>query len=111
MIAQNYPIELYFGFNRFDLSAEELEKLKSFAMKIKSYKGVIVIEGHTDNIGSLTYNEKLSLKRANHIMQLLLNAGIDQKSIKVVAKGETSPIADNATNEGRAKNRRVIIKL
>jgi outer membrane protein OmpA-like peptidoglycan-associated protein len=111
MIAQNYPIELYFGFNRFDLSAEELEKLKSFAMKIKSYKGVIVIEGHTDNIGSLTYNEKLSLKRANHIMQLLLNAGIDQKSINVVAKGETSPIADNATNEGRAKNRRVIIKL
>jgi OOP family OmpA-OmpF porin len=111
MIALNYPITLYFGFNRFDLSAEELAKLKSFAVKIKSYNGVIVIEGHTDSKGSLTFNEKLSLKRANHIMQLLLDAGIDQKNIKVVAKGETTPAADNATTEGRAKNRRVIIKL
>lgn len=111
IIALNYPIKFYFGFNRFELSDEELTKLKSFAEKIKSYRGVIVIEGHTDSKGSLTFNEKLSLKRANYIMQLLLNAGIDQKSIKVVAKGETTPDADNATVEGRAKNRRVIIKL
>ena len=111
IIALNYPIKFYFGFNRFELSVEELTKLKSFAEKIKSYRGVIVIEGHTDSKGSLTFNEKLSLKRANYIMQLLLNAGIDQKSIKVVAKGETTPDADNATAEGRAKNRRVIIKL
>lgn len=111
IIALNYPMKFYFGFNRFELSVEELTKLKSFAEKIKSYRGVIVIEGHTDSKGSLTFNEKLSLKRANYIMQLLLNAGIDQKSIKVVAKGETTPDADNATVEGRAKNRRVIIKL
>ena len=111
IIALNYPMKFYFGFNRFELSDEELTKLKSFAEKIKSYRGVIVIEGHTDSKGSLTFNEKLSLKRANYIMQLLLNAGIDQKSIKVVAKGETTPDADNATVEGRAKNRRVIIKL
>lgn len=111
IIALNYPMKFYFGFNRFELSDEELTKLKSFAEKIKSYRGVIVIEGHTDSKGSLIFNEKLSLKRANYIVQLLLNAGIDQKSIKVVAKGETTPDADNATVEGRAKNRRVIIKL
>jgi len=110
-MAQTYPIDFYFGFDRFELNDEELLRLKAFAQKVKSYKGVIVIEGHTDSKGAAKYNQQLSLKRANAVAQLLINAGFDPKTIKVVGQGEATPVADNATPQGRAKNRRVVVKL
>lgn len=111
LMAQTYPIDFYFGFDRFELNEEELLRLKAFAQKVKSYKGVIVIEGHTDSKGAAKYNQQLSLKRANAVAQLLINAGFDPQTIKVIGQGETRPIADNATPQGRAKNRRVVVKL
>jgi outer membrane protein OmpA-like peptidoglycan-associated protein len=111
LMAQTYPIDFYFGFDRFELNDEELLRLKAFAQKVKSYKGVIVIEGHTDSKGAAKYNQQLSLKRANAVAQLLINAGFDPKTIKVVGQGEATPVADNATPQGRAKNRRVVVKL
>jgi outer membrane protein OmpA-like peptidoglycan-associated protein len=111
LMAQTYPIDFYFGFDRFELNEEELLRLKAFAQKVKSYKGVIVIEGHTDSKGAAKYNQQLSLKRANAVAQLLINAGFDPQTIKVIGQGETQPIADNTTPQGRAKNRRVVVKL
>jgi outer membrane protein OmpA-like peptidoglycan-associated protein len=111
LVAQRYPVDFYFGFDRFELTPDELSRLTAFAQKVKAYKGVIVIEGHTDSKGAVKYNQQLSLKRANTIAQLLVNAGFDPKTIKVVGYGETTPVADNSTPEGRAKNRRVVVKL
>jgi OOP family OmpA-OmpF porin len=68
----------------------------------------VVIEGHTDDRGSEAYNQQLSEKRAKAVMQYLISEfGINASRLSAVGLGEVSPIADNATAEGRAKNRRV----
>lgn len=111
LMAQKYPIDFYFGFDRFELSAEELLRLQDFAKKVKAYKGIVVIEGHTDSKGPAKYNQQLSLKRANAVAKLLIDAGFDPQSIQVKGLGETTPVADNSTEIGRSKNRRVVVKL
>lgn len=67
--------------------------------------------GHTDNIGSAKYNEKLSLYRVDAVKFYLAGKGIDSKRIKYKAYGEIKPIADNDSDEGRQRNRRVDILL
>ncbi len=67
-----------------------------------------VIEGHTDSQGSAKYNLNLSQKRAQNVMKILVTKGVDPKRLKATGYGESSPIADNNTKEGRQKNRRVI---
>mgnify|MGYP003624284882 CR=1 FL=1 len=69
------------------------------------------IQGHTDNVGSEISNLKLSLKRVNKILNFLVSKGINQFKISVVGLGESTPIYSNDTEEGRAKNRRVEIKI
>ncbi|RMH60392.1 MAG: OmpA family protein [Zetaproteobacteria bacterium] len=67
----------------------------------------VVIAGHTDSVGSEPYNEKLSLKRAQRVRDYLVQHGIAAARLSTKAFGETRPVADNATADGRAKNRRV----
>ncbi|OGS72149.1 MAG: hypothetical protein A3F91_03100 [Flavobacteria bacterium RIFCSPLOWO2_12_FULL_35_11] len=69
------------------------------------------IQGHTDNTGSLKLNNKLSQSRANSIVDYLVKQGIDRHRISAKGFGQSLPIADNSTVEGRAKNRRVVIKV
>jgi len=72
------------------------------------HEGVAVrITGHTDDIGSERDNQILSEGRANAVRDALISRGIAATRIEAVGKGENEPIADNATEEGRAKNRRV----
>jgi OOP family OmpA-OmpF porin len=67
-----------------------------------------VIEGHTDNVDTAEYNQKLSEARANSVRQYLIdNFGIKASRLTAVGYGETKPIASNKTEEGRQKNRRV----
>jgi type IX secretion system PorP/SprF family membrane protein len=66
----------------------------------------IVIEGHTDNIGSESYNLTLSEKRATSVLNYLINKGIDKSRISIIGIGELRPIATNSTARGRALNRR-----
>jgi type IX secretion system PorP/SprF family membrane protein len=66
----------------------------------------IVIEGHTDNIGSESYNLTLSEKRATSVLNYLANKGIDKSRISIIGIGELRPIATNSTARGRALNRR-----
>jgi len=68
-----------------------------------------LVEGHTDHTGDETYNEWLSLKRSESIKNALVAQGIDEKRIKMDGLGETKPVADNSTLEGRQENRRVEI--
>jgi outer membrane protein OmpA-like peptidoglycan-associated protein len=65
------------------------------------------IEGHTDSTGNSATNQTLSEARSQAVMNKLVSMGITADRLKAAGKGQTSPIADNATDEGRAKNRRV----
>ena len=72
---------------------------------------VMITVGHTDSIGSNAYNEKLSLRRAASVKAYLVSKGIDASRVYTEGKGETQPVADNKTAEGRAKNRRVTVEV
>jgi len=72
---------------------------------------VIYVEGHTDNVGSAAYNNKLSLERARAVKNILLEKGVSADKIHVQGAGFSKPIASNDTKEGRAKNRRVDITV
>ncbi len=82
--------------------------------KIKS-KGATVFDidviGHTDSDGSEEYNQALSIRRAESVKNFMASEGINAGIIDVIGKGESSPIADNRTREGRALNRRVEIHV
>ena len=66
------------------------------------------MEGHTDNVGGEEYNQKLSEKRASNVMDFMVNpGGIAAARLNSQGHGYSKPIADNATKEGRQKNRRV----
>ena len=71
----------------------------------------IVVEGHTDSIGTDDANMKLSQGRADSVREYLVSEGVKGDRIKAVGKGETTPISDNKTPEGRANNRRVEIVI
>lgn len=82
--------------------------LDAFAERLKQFpRARVVIYAHTDAQGSAAYNEKLSTRRAEKIRQLLAERGLDGSRIHAFGRGESEPIADNATEEGRRSNRRV----
>ena len=85
--------------------------LKGVAKKLTTedrYKDLnIVIQGHTDNVGKSAKNQKLSLDRAKAVMNLLIKSGVKKNRIKAVGCGDTAPVADNKTADGREENRRI----
>ncbi len=83
-----------------------LQRLASLA---ESCPGMLTIQGHTDSRGDADMNEALSLARASAVRDALAQLGIDQARMNSVGYGETQPVADNATSEGRARNRRIAI--
>ena len=70
----------------------------------------IVIQGHTDSIGTAEYNIKLSERRAKAVMKYFVKNGIEKERLSTIGYGLTKPIASNKTSEGRALNRRVLLK-
>tara|TARA_R110001592_G_scaffold325782_4_gene606249 strand:- start:150214 stop:153048 length:2835 start_codon:yes stop_codon:yes gene_type:complete len=78
----------------------------------KKYPDVsLMISGHTDNMGTIAYNDKLSLNRAIMVKDMLIGRGVNGDKLFTEGIGELSPIATNATAEGRAKNRRVEFRI
>ncbi len=101
-----------FEFNKSELLSRAYGVLDSLAITMKEhpeYKWEI--DGYTDGVGSARYNKKLSEKRAQSVVDYLVNKGVERSSLKIVGYGEENPIATNKTVEGRSMNRRVEIKL
>lgn len=99
---------VYFNFDKFDLLPEsdvELDKLADLLLTIKKVR--VIIQGHTDSMGTAAYNKALSENRALSVASYLINKGIDPKYIKATGYGFSRPIASNTTPEGRKMNRRV----
>jgi outer membrane protein OmpA-like peptidoglycan-associated protein len=71
----------------------------------------LVIEGHTDNVGSAQENKALSVKRAQAVMDYLVKKGVDPAKLQAVGFGAEQPIAENGTPEGQFKNRRIEFKV
>ena len=90
------------------LQPQSQEQLRNIAAILKAYPNVHMrIGGYTDNTGSADQNLKLSSDRANNVMAALVNLGVAQDRLDAKGYGEDHPVADNSTEEGRAKNRRI----
>lgn len=90
--------------------------LQGYAIELKSYLDThsdknVVVTGHTDDVGSDKANYNLGLRRAQNVTDYLITQGVATDKIKADSKGETEPIADNTTEEGRALNRRITITV
>jgi OOP family OmpA-OmpF porin len=82
--------------------------VKNLADFMKQYpQTTTVVEGHTDSVGPDAYNQKLSQRRADAVKQVLVKDGVAANRVTSVGYGESRPVADNATEAGRAVNRRV----
>lgn len=105
---------LHFAFNSANLTAADKSVLDTVASKLSkdAPNAKLSLSGYTDSVGSDAYNLKLSERRAMSVANYLVAAGVPQANIVAVeGEGETEPVADNATAEGRAMNRRVVIAV
>jgi outer membrane protein OmpA-like peptidoglycan-associated protein len=108
----NVPSDISFDTGRADVMPELRSVLDSFANGLKDDPTTrIRIIGHTDSTGSDAINDPLSLSRARSVGSYLADRGIDPGRIEAIGRGEHEPIADNSSEAGRAKNRRVEILL
>lgn len=104
--------DVLFAFNKAELSpqaAPRLDKLASFLQQFPERK--LLIEGYTDSVGSDAYNQELSARRAGAVRDALVARSVDAGRITARGYGKVYPVADNASPEGRAMNRRVEIVI
>ncbi len=107
------PLEIvYFDYNQSNVRSNHQGYLKGLLKFFQSGGiDVLQLDGHTDSVGSNSFNMKLSEKRANEVRDYLISQGVSSDRIKVTSKGEAEPVAPNDNDENRAKNRRVELKL
>ncbi|MFC1569008.1 OmpA family protein [bacterium] len=103
---------ILFKVNKSDLLVQSEENIAKLAEILNKYEDTeILLEGHTDATGSEEYNLELSRKRAHSVSNSLTNKEVKTSRITMMGYGETQPIADNETIEGRTQNRRVEIAI
>ena len=111
-IVEKITLRFQFDYNSIDLDDETELFLNDLGKSLEEDRNLKVkIIGHTDNIGHEKFNEKLSLKRAESVKKFLVKNGLNEARVMVDGKGMRAPIAENDTEENRAKNRRVEILL
>jgi outer membrane protein OmpA-like peptidoglycan-associated protein len=106
------PSDISFETGRADINPRLRPILDQFATGLSGQANTEVrIMGHTDNTGSDQLNDRLSLERAQSVRSYLVGRGVRGDAVQVMGRGEREPVADNSTEAGRAKNRRVEIFL
>lgn len=100
---------IYFDFNKADIKPDSEPAIKEIAKLLQENKVLkLYVVGHTDNVGTLDYNLKLSKARAEAVVkELVAKFGISADRLKAYGVGSLAPVASNKTDDGRAKNRRV----
>ncbi|RLD46243.1 MAG: hypothetical protein DRI86_03700 [Bacteroidetes bacterium] len=104
--------DVYFATNSTKLTDNSKKVIEEFYNFLhENPKIIIEIQGHTDNVGTEIYNQKLSRGRAKSVYELLINLGISDNQMSYKGYGETMPISENRTEEGRALNRRTVFLI
>jgi outer membrane protein OmpA-like peptidoglycan-associated protein len=112
LLAITFKGDVMFDFNSAVVRPGLYPEINKIADAMNQYPDTVArIEGHTDSIGSETYNMELSIRRASAVRDLLLQRGVAATRLETVGFGETIPIASNDTEAGRLQNRRVEIKI
>jgi OOP family OmpA-OmpF porin len=112
VIKQSFSTDTLFDFDRAVIRPEGKTKLDELVAQIsKITLEVVIAVGHTDSVGTDAYNNKLGERRAQAVKAYLISRGIERNRVYTESKGESRPVADNQTKEGRAKNRRVEIEV
>lgn len=107
-----FAAEALFDFDKSVVKADGKAALDDLLNKLQGMNTEVMITvGYTDSVGSEAYNQKLSIRRAEAVKAYLVSKGIDISRVYTEGKGETQPIADNTTAEGRSKNRRVTVEV
>ncbi|CUI04804.1 Outer membrane protein A precursor [Janthinobacterium sp. CG23_2] len=107
-----FSAEAVFAFDSAVLRPAGKASLDGLLAKLQGMDAdVMITVGHTDSIGRAAYNQKLSLRRAASVKAYLVSKGVDAARVYTEGKGETQPVADNKTAQGRAKNRRVTVEV
>lgn len=111
-IILNMPSNITFDVDSARVQPRFNETLISVALVLRKFnKTIIDVYGHTDSTGSDAHNQDLSQRRAVAVATVLADQGVDRRRFFIEGRGESDPIASNATESGRAQNRRVEIQL
>lgn len=111
-IILNMPGNVTFNTGSADINAGFYEILNSVSLVLKEYeKTTVDVIGHTDSVGSETFNQQLSEKRARSVAEYLSGQGVLAARLLIAGMGEAQPIASNSTPDGRSQNRRVEIQI
>lgn len=103
---------ILFGSNRATLDQTSFTTLDQISERAQACENAfIIVEGHTDDIGSEDMNNRLSEQRATAVMTYLVEKGVDSSRIEAVGFGESRPLVPNTSNESRAKNRRIELRV
>ena len=106
--------DTFFNFDKYNLKPTAIAKLDELAAKLRQLGPAVTgvsVTGHTDSIGTEAYNLKLSQRRAQAVVDYLVQRGVNPSIIQARGMGKSNPIASNATPAGRAQNRRVEITV
>ncbi|MEM8554698.1 MAG: OmpA family protein [Pseudomonadota bacterium] len=108
----NFPQDILFAFDSAAVSVTNKRELNALATNLQQYPNTVVeVIGHTDSVGSASYNFDLSARRAGSVAGVLVDGGVSGSRVTATGRGESQPVADNVTDAGRAQNRRVEVVI
>jgi len=111
-IVVKFDSGILFDFNKSDLKTSAKDNIANLVATLNKEQGTeILVIGHTDNVGTLAANDKVSLDRANSVRAFAVSKGLSSSRIKTEGRNFSEPIASNDTEAGRAQNRRVEIVI